>query len=92
VVILTILLPMMVSRNADAAFGAAACVLEVLLCGTIWVSNLRLYRRVTRAGALRSLLIAIAIPGLWLLAGLLWLFVIPWCVGLLIVIGLSIFG
>lgn len=92
VVVLTILLPMMVSSNADAAFGAAAGALGVLFFGAIWVGNLRLYRRVTRAGALRSLLIAIAMPGLWLLAGLLWLLVIPWCIGLLTVIGLSIFG
>jgi hypothetical protein len=91
-VILTILLPMMAASNAEGAFSASAGAFAVLLCGTIWVSTMRLYRRVTRAGALRSVLIAIAITGLWVLAGLLWLFAIPWCVGLLIVIGLSILG
>lgn len=90
-VVLALLLAMLPS-NAGAAFIAFAEAFAVLLCGTIWVSTLRLYRRLTRAGVLRSVLVAIAIPGLWLLAGLLWLFLVPWCVGLLVVIGLSILG
>lgn len=88
-VIMAVLFTMTAS---ELAFSVSMTMSPLLMLAVAWSGIWRIYRRVTQARAIRSMLIALAIPGLWLLAGLVWLFVLPWCIGLLALVILSIAG
>ena len=59
---------------------------------TSWLGAWRLYRRITHAGLLRSMVVGLVIFLWWVLCGVGWLYVFPWGIGMGALIWRSVFG